>query len=136
MNSDLNVATHALVYLNHCECIVSSEDLAENICTNPARIRRVLTPLVHVGIIGTKEGLGGGYRLVRSADSITLADVCEALGTRFISVNWRSGDVDMDCLVSSGMADIMGGIYDDLDSLCMEHLRNLTIQDITERIFR
>lgn len=37
MKSDFIVAVHALVYLSHRGCLASSEELAENICTNPAR---------------------------------------------------------------------------------------------------
>ena len=37
MTSDYCVAVHALVYLNHKAKVLSSEELAENICTNPAR---------------------------------------------------------------------------------------------------
>ena len=36
MDSSFNVAVHALVYLHHKDCLLSSEALAENICTNPA----------------------------------------------------------------------------------------------------
>lgn len=35
MTSDYCVAVHALVYLNHKAKVLSSEELAENICTNP-----------------------------------------------------------------------------------------------------
>ena len=45
MNSDFIVAVHALVYLNHKADIVSSEALAKNICTNAARVRKVMAPL-------------------------------------------------------------------------------------------
>ena len=34
MTSDYCVAVHALVYLNHKAKVLSSEELAENICTN------------------------------------------------------------------------------------------------------
>ena len=49
MNSDFIVAVHALVYLNHKADIVSSEALAKNICTNAARVRKVMAPLKRAG---------------------------------------------------------------------------------------
>ena len=45
MTSEFAIAVHALVYLNHKGETVSSEALAENICTNPARVRKVMAKL-------------------------------------------------------------------------------------------
>ena len=56
MNSDFIVAVHALVYLNHKADIVSSEALAKNICTNAARVRKVMAPLKRAGFVTTREG--------------------------------------------------------------------------------
>ena len=60
MNSDFIVAVHALVYLNHKADIVSSEALAKNICTNAARVRKVMAPLKRAGFVTTREGNVGG----------------------------------------------------------------------------
>ena len=45
MNSEFAICVHALVYLDHKAACLSSEELAENICTNAARIRKVLGKL-------------------------------------------------------------------------------------------
>ena len=63
MDSSFNLAVHALVCLSHSGRSLSSEALAENICTNPTRVRRVLTGLKKAGMVETREGLDGGYRL-------------------------------------------------------------------------
>ena len=42
VDSSFNLAVHALVCLSHSGRSLSSEALAENICTNPTRVRRVL----------------------------------------------------------------------------------------------
>ena len=42
----------------------------------------------------------------------------------------------MDCLVASGMADIMDSIYQKLDEQCRESLRKITIMDIDNMIFQ
>ena len=39
MTSEFTVAIHGLVYLHHRGETASSEVLAQNICTNPARVR-------------------------------------------------------------------------------------------------
>lgn len=45
MTGDFCLAIHALIYLDHTDGIISSEELAKNICTNPARVRKVLSKL-------------------------------------------------------------------------------------------
>ena len=62
MTSEFGMAVHALTFLNHKGEIVSSEALAKNICTNPARVRKVMAKLKKAGLVDTKEGLEGGYR--------------------------------------------------------------------------
>lgn len=136
MNSDFSIAVHALVFLDHADATFSSEELAKNICTNPARIRKVLGALGRAGLVLTRKGYKGGYHIASLAKTATLQDVAKALGTRFVKSGWKSGDRDMDCLVASGMADIMERIYDDLNDTCMARLSNTTIGDIEDTIFQ
>ena len=135
MNSDFIVAVHALVYLNHKGSVVSSEGLADNICTNAARVRKVMAPLKRAGLVEGREGSVGGYSFAGKAEETDLARVADALGTRFVDASWRSGDHDKECLVAGGMSDIMDGIFDDLDGLCRERLAHVTVASIDRLIF-
>lgn len=136
MTSEFRVAVHALVFLNHrAECL-SSEVLSQNICTNPARVRKVMGKLKRAGLLCTKEGAEGGYLFCKTAGEVTLEQIAEALEMRFVTAAWRSGDTDMNCLIASGMAGVMEGIYSDLDRLCKNHLRTITIADIDAMIFK
>ena len=82
MNSDFIVAVHALVFLNHKQGVVSSEALAENVCTNAARVRKVMAPLKRAGLVETREGNEGGYRFAADPVGTDLASIAEALGVR------------------------------------------------------
>lgn len=135
MNSDFCVAVHALVYLNHKDCVQSSDALAENICTNPARVRKVMAKLKKAGFIETKEGSEGGYRFSGEAAAVSLADIADALDVQFVASSWHSGDSDMKCLIASGMAGLMDDVFDDLDRLCRERLKQKTIAELDSRIF-
>ena len=135
MTGEFSLAVHALVYLNHKGTSLSSEALAENICTNPARVRKVMALLKRAGLITTKEGAEGGYAFAGDAGRVTLRQVAEAVGAQFVKANWRSGSEDMECLVASGMAGIMEGIYAGLDRQCLEQLDRITLADIDQRIF-
>ena len=135
MTSDFCVAVHALVYLDHKGCVQSSETLADNICTNPARVRKVMARLKTAGLIGTREGIEGGYQFTADAAKTTLAQIADALEVQFVSTKWHSGDQDKPCLIASGMAGIMDDILNDLDDCCRERLRQKTIADIGKTIF-
>ena len=135
MTSDYCVAVHALVYLNHKAKVLSSEELAENICTNPARVRKVMAKLKKAGFVKTMEGSEGGYLFDQDADRVTLDQIAQALEIRFVDTAWKSGDTDMKCLVASGMAGLMDEIFDDLNEQCRKRLKEITIGTLDHRIF-
>ena len=135
MNSDFVVAVHGLVYLKHKGCIASSEELAKNICTNPARVRKVMTKMKKMGLVTTKEGNVGGYCGCKDLGKTSLATIVQGLSAKIIDIKWHSGCHDLNCLVSSGMAGIMTDIFMQLDERCLKELSNITITQIEKKIF-
>lgn len=135
MNSDFIVGVHALVYLHHKQAILSSEELAENICTNPVRIRRVMAKLNKAGLSESHRGhVNGGY-CCSNAECITLAQVAAAFDGQFVDANWRSGSDHINCMISSGMGGYMDNLYGQMNSLCMNHLDSITIADVECQLF-
>ena len=135
MDSSFNLAVHALVCLSHSGRSLSSEALAENICTNPTRVRRVMVGLKKAGMVETREGLDGGYRLTADPAMLTLRQVVEAVNTRFVDCAWHSGDIDRDCAICSGMAGVMDALYRQMNEQCAAYLSHITITDIETRFF-
>lgn len=135
MTSEFAVGVHALVFLNHKKTVLSSEALAKNVCTNPTRVRKVLSKLKKAGFVETKEGLDGGYLFCVDASKVTLCMVADALGVTFVSSGWKSGSMEINCLISSGMAGILDDLYGDLDRKCREELKRVTIADLDDKIF-
>ena len=135
MTCEFAIAVHALVFLEHKGIVISSEELAKNVCTNPARIRKVMAKLKRADLIRTKEGTEGGYLFFREAEEVTLAMVAEALQISFVSTSWRSGSPEKKCCVASGMADVMAGIYGDLNACCKDLLKQRTIADVKRELF-
>ena len=115
MDSSFNLAVHALVCLSHSGRSLSSEVLAENICT--------------------REGLDGGYRLTADPATLTLRQVAEAVNTRFVDCAWHSGDIDRDCAICSGMAGVMDALYRSMNEECAAYLSHITITDIETQLF-
>lgn len=135
MTAEFIVAAHALVFLNHKQAVLSSEVIAENVCTNPARVRKVLSKLKKAQLIETKSGAEGGYAFVKNPEQVTLRDVFDAVGGAVLEVKWRSGDPEMDCQVAAGMAPVMDDIFASVNTACKEALAKTTIAEIDHRLF-
>lgn len=135
MNSEFAIAVHAIVCLSRADAPLSSEQLAKNICTNPARVRKVVARLRRAGLVATKEGAEGGCRFSRDAERTTLLEILDAVGTRVVCASWRSGSADLPCLIAAGMADVMDELYDSLDQACREKLSSVTVADLIQKIF-
>lgn len=134
MNSSFCVGVHALVYLSHRACLLSSEELAENICTNPARVRKIMAALKKAGLVKTKEGVEGGYWFEGDPEKLTLDRVADALQIRFVEAAWHSGDTNKECMIASGMAGLMDGIFFHLDQECRTRLARISIADLDHEI--
>ena len=135
MTSEFAIAVHALVFLNHKQESQSSEEIAENVCTHSARIRKVLAKLHKAGLVSTKEGLRGGYHFAKPAEAVNLEMICQAVGDRPVEVKWSTGDMDKECQIASGMAGIMDDIYGRMNQACYRSLEDITIATIDEKIF-
>lgn len=137
MNSEFSIAVHSLVFLNHKGCVMRSEEIAENVCTHPARVRKVLARLKRAGLVDSHEGQRqGGYRFACDPSQITLLEVLNALGERVVEPRWLSGDVEMDCLIASGISQVMARLFDEMDALCQARLSKITLWDIQRELLR
>lgn len=134
MNGEFVIAVHGLVYLNHRQEVVSSEVLAQNVCTNPARIRKVMAKLKRAGIIETKSGISGGYLAGRELKRVNLGQVAAAVGSHMVEPSWKSGRQDMKCMIASGMSEVMEELSVRMNEVCRRELEQVTIGEIEHRL--
>ena len=75
-NSRLAVGVHVLTLLEHMGGgPLSSEFIAGSVNTNPVVVRRILSMLARAGLVTSTTGPGGGTRLAKAVDDVTLLDV-------------------------------------------------------------
>ncbi len=75
-SSRFAVATHMLTLLaQNSNEPATSEYIADSVNTNPVVIRRLLGALRTAQLVTSQGGNGGGWRLVRLPEAITLRDV-------------------------------------------------------------
>lgn len=135
MTAEFSLSVHALVYLLHKGTVASSQELAENICTNPARVRKVMAKLHRAGLVDSFRGKGSGYRTRPDSAGVPLDRVLSALKEEPVMVNWRSGSIDKKCLLASGMGDVMDGLCANMNTACHRQLEAVTLGDINQLIF-
>lgn len=135
MNSEFTIAVHSLVYLAYLpEKMASSDMIADNVGTNSARVRKVMSGLRKSGFVGTREGSGGGYRLTIDPESVTLADIYRVMAQGSLIPSWCSGNPGMDCVVGSNMNQVMFGIFCRAEKQLEEHFSGITIGDVLKQI--
>lgn len=70
------VAIHICLYLKFKgENLVSSQQIADSVKTNPVVIRRLVSKLRDAEIVGSVAGAKGGFFLKKPADKISLWDI-------------------------------------------------------------
>ena len=112
MTGEFAVGVHAAVFLSRKKGVHSSEEIAERVGTNPARVRKILAGLKRAGLVETKEGSDGGYMFCLDAEAVDLKMVADALGVTFVSVTRRT---KLCC---------------SMDQRCREYLEGVTIAQV------
>ncbi|MGK9174583.1 Rrf2 family transcriptional regulator [Yokenella regensburgei] len=81
MKTDSRLARmlHVLVHMGLLGGRETSERIAQMLNTNPVVVRRTLGKLRNHGIVESEGGRGGGWRLTRALDHVTVLDVQLAL---------------------------------------------------------
>lgn len=135
MNSQFTIAVHSLVYLAHVpDHMASSDQIASNVCTHAARIRKVMGTLRRAGYVDTKEGIGGGYHLLCAAGDINLGDVYRYTAEGSIRPNWCSGDVTKPCVVAANITSVMDGLFEGAETRLIDYFSELTIRDLLHQL--
>lgn len=135
MNSEFTIAIHSLALLAYRpDHMATSDMIAHNVCTHPARVRKVLSCLRKRGYITTKEGSGGGYLLSCDPREVTLSEIYRVTSMGTIKPAWCSGDVEQDCMVACNMADVMENIFTEAEQQLLDFLDHLTISSVLDRL--
>ncbi|UUZ92222.1 Rrf2 family transcriptional regulator [Paenibacillus sp. P25] len=135
MNSEFTIAVHSLVLLAYRpDHMATSDMIAHNVCTHPARVRKVMSCLRKMGYVATKEGGGGGYLLSCDPEVVTLAEIYRTTSIGSIKPAWCSGDVEQDCMVACNMAEVMEEIFTEAEQQLLNYLQHLTVSHVLERL--
>ncbi|MBC2575608.1 RrF2 family transcriptional regulator [Peptostreptococcus canis] len=132
--SEFIIALHVLVFLAHDMVSKSSEELSKNVCTNPVRIRKVMSKCKKHGLVETKAGINGGYMISKPGNEITLKDIYDAIDVSLVESKWRSGDIKAECLIASGMGDYIDMLFSYFNEELALLLDNITLDMVEQKL--
>ncbi|MCZ8519664.1 MULTISPECIES: Rrf2 family transcriptional regulator [Paenibacillus] len=135
MNSEFTIAVHSLVLLAYRpDHMATSDIIAHNVSTHPARVRKVMACLKKKGYVATKEGSGGGFILSCDPDEVTLAEIYRVTSIGSIKPSWCSGSTEEECLVACNIAGVMDGIFTEAEEGMLMYLERLTLRGVLDRL--
>lgn len=142
MNSQLTLAAHILgmlAFIERAEArLVTSEELAASIGTNPVVVRRVLGHLRRAGLVTSKRGAGGGSALAQPANRVTLRDAYEAVsqGEATELLPRHPGELGVTCHVAPVLAQVLDELYADAERALLERLESVDIDSFSREVVR
>ncbi len=102
---------HVLAFLSwEPEEFFTSQKIAESTLTNPVVVRRIASRLHAAGLVETQKGRGGGVRLAKSAESITMAEIYRAVETSE-PLHLPHTEPNPNCPVGFAMKTILTGLF-------------------------
>lgn len=135
-NTRLAVAIHAMGMLAFGdEMHITSETIAGSVNTNPVVVRRILKQLTKHGLVDIKLGAGGGARLTRVPEQITLADIYLALeeGSLF---QIPQLDETHCCPIGRNVGPVLSKVLKVAEKGLLNELQLITLADIISKVMR
>ena len=131
LSSKLTVGIHILTLLALTpDQAQTSEYIAGSVNTNPVVIRRLLGLLREAGVVESQGGHGGGWRLVRPAERISLLDVLRAVESKGEAIALHRGEPNPLCPVGRNIQGALKGVYGEVERRMHEQLARTTIANV------
>ena len=127
------VSIHLLTSLAYqAPSLVSSEQLAIGIKTNPSFIRKLVIALSQAGLVESVRGKAGGIRLAKAPKDISLDQVYRAVSENALIAVPRKSALKS-CAVSCGMGEVLGNIAQEIEENTLKQLGKKNLNDILKQ---
>ncbi|GGL60883.1 Rrf2 family transcriptional regulator [Wenxinia marina] len=98
---------HVLLHMAETDAPLTSERIAAMLGSNPVVVRRIMAGLREGGFVAAERGHGGGWRLARPLEAMTLLDVYRSLDEPELFAFGLSNPAP-DCLVERAVNGVLG----------------------------
>ena len=132
-DSRLSNILHALLHMAEHQARtgspMTSDQLAVCLSTNPVVVRRTMAGLRDQGLVASEKGHGGGWRLARPLDQVTLGQVHAALGGTGLIPDAPPVEAQ-GCLVEAAVNEALSDTYAAARALLVARLDSITLADL------
>jgi len=131
MGSDnrLSRMLHVLIHMDQREHPLTSDEIGKILSTNPVVVRRTMAGLRDKGYVTSEKGHGGGWKLARSLDQLTLLDVYVALGSPPVFALGLADDHPR-CLVEQAVNDGLNEALGKARELLLDRFGKMALADL------
>ena len=130
------MAIHALTFLARWEGdgLQSSGKVAESLESNPVLVRRILGLLRDKGMVASTEGSGGGWRLARPAEEISLYDAYAAVEGGEVLLPVHTHPPSQSCVIGRHMQSLLEDEFAAAQRALEERLSRTSIAEMLARV--
>jgi Rrf2 family protein len=111
---------------------LNSENLAKNLETNPAFIRKIMAKLSKAGLIETRRGKSGGVSLARPAKEISLKDIYLAVNEQKSLAGIKKAE--MSCPINCSAQSILLKLSTQMEKAHLLILSRIKLSHLTKEI--
>jgi Rrf2 family protein len=132
-NQRFAVSIHILTILAASQdTAVTSEAMATSVGTNPVVIRRTMAGLREYGLVESRPGTSGGWKLAKPPHQITLCQVLNASSTDVIFAMHEHPDDD--CLIGGNIQVALTKVFGKAHGVMEAALSQFTIADVLQDV--
>ena len=126
------ISIHALTLLASSSDPLTSEMIAGSVDTNPVVIRRAMAGLRKHGLVGSRPGAKGGWRLLRAPEKIHLCDVYRCLGEEDVLA--MHDHPNKYCPIGRNIKGALENVFSSAQAALLDSLSRRTIADVLQDV--
>ncbi len=132
-NQQFSISIHILTLLAAMpEQLLTSEQIAASVNTNPVVIRRVMGHLRAHGLVESRPGASGGWKLSRAPEQIHLCSVYDAFSHTDLLGMHRHPNTN--CPIGAKITPALEKVFGQAEKAMHETLSGFTVKDVLEEI--
>ena len=131
-NRRFAVSLHILTLLAASDGLLTSEAIADSVDTNPVVIRRTLANLRHHGLVESRPGANGGWRLLNSPKRIRLCEVYRMMGQEAVLA--LHSHPNKHCRVGAHIKAALTDVFTVAQTELENALDEFTIEDVLNKV--
>lgn len=130
-DSRLSRMLHVLIHMGRHDGVMTSDMIAAMLNANPVVIRRTMAGLRDEGYVHSEKGHGGGWRLAKPLEELTLLDIYRAVGEPSVFAVGPAYDMP-GCAIEQAVNARLKNVFAEAEQLLLTRFAGVTLADIAD----